>query len=73
VVDLTKKGGFKMIRKTITIDEDDYYKICNQLESIYIDASQTFNYLDDKEKAKGILKRIFDTSYKLMKDLEWVE
>lgn len=62
-----------MIRKTITIDEDSYYEICNQLESIYIDASQTFNYLDDKEKAKEILKRIFDTSYKLMKDLEWVE
>lgn len=62
-----------MIRKTITIDEDDYYKICNQLESIYIDSSQTFNYLEDKEKAKEILKRIFDTSYKLMKDLRWIE
>ncbi|AJA41450.1 hypothetical protein AXJ14_gp131 [Geobacillus virus E3] len=62
-----------MIRKTITIDEDDYYEICDQLESIYFDASQAFKYLNDKEKAKEILKRIFDTSYKLMKDLRWIE
>jgi hypothetical protein len=62
-----------MIRKTITIDEDDYYKICNQLESIYIDASQAVTHIDNKEKVEQILKRIFDTSYNLMKDFGWTE
>jgi hypothetical protein len=62
-----------MIRKTITIDEDDYYKICNQLESIYIDAGNAITYLNNKELAEEILKRIFYTSYKLMKYLGWTE
>lgn len=62
-----------MIRKTITIDEDDYYRICRQLEIIQTDASRVYDCLDNKEEYKRLLKRIFNTSRQLMKDLGWIE
>jgi flagellar biosynthesis component FlhA len=62
-----------MIRKTITIDEEDYYKICNQLERIYVDVGQAFIHLYDKEKTEEILKRISHASYWLLKELGWTE
>lgn len=62
-----------MIRKAIVIDESDYYKICSQLEIIQADASRAYDCWDNQEEYKMLLKRIFDTSYQLMKDLGWTE
>ena len=58
-----------MIRKAIILDETDYDKLCSQLETICINASQAIGCLDDREKVNELLQKIFLTSYRLMEEL----
>ena len=51
------------------LDEADYDKLCSQLEIICADASQAIGCLDDREKVKELLQRIFRISYRLVEEL----